>query len=443
MKTIVVVIDAGGRGSALIDKYAQSPHVDELIAIPGNDLMQINTSKKVRTFPNLKTTSKKEILKICQRYKVSLIDVSQDNAVEAGVADLLRDNGFSVVGPSRLAGQIEWDKAFSREILGQTRANQPEYNVFESESAGIKFIKTQPNKPRFIKAFGLAEGKGALPASDNKEAIIRIKELKRFGDQGSKYLIEDWLIGEEFSAFSICDGTNYQFLGFAQDHKRVSDGDQGENTGGMGCSTPPLVITKDLASQSYETIAETLYALKSAGRAFNGIIYLGGIVVKEGRKDKVYVIEYNARWGDPEIECLLPGIKNDWFEVGIACAEGKLNSVKIRTDNRSRVVIAACSKGYPTDYSKVKGKQIVGLEDVIKEGKVKVYGAGVKKDGGKFIANGGRLFYLVADGKNVIDARKKAYKELEKVSIHGDNGENLLHFRTDIGYRDVERIENL
>jgi phosphoribosylamine---glycine ligase len=442
MKTIIAVIDAGGRGSALIDKYSQSKHVDELIAIPGNDLMQINTTKPVHIFPHLKTTSKDEILEICKQFKVSLVDVSQDNAIEAGVSDLLRENEFKVVGPSRLAGQLEWDKTFSRELLLQTRALQPEYVVFDSEDDGIKYIKSQIDKPRFIKAFGLAEGKGALSAKDKKEAIERIKELKKFGEGGRKYLIEDWLIGEEFSAFSICDGVNYQFLGFAQDHKRALDGDKGENTGGMGCSTPPLVVTKDVARKANETIAETLDALKSVNRPFAGIIYFGGIVVQQDGENKVYVIEFNARWGDPEVECILPGIKNDWYEVGIACAEGKLNTIKIRHDGRYRIVVAVASRGYPTDYSKVKGRKIEGFDDLIKTPGIKIYGAGVKKAGGDLTANGGRLFYVVAEGKNVIDARENVYSALKKVSIKGDKkGENLLRYRTDIGYRDVTRLK--
>lgn len=195
MKTKVVVIDGGGRGAALIHAYSKSSQVDELIAIPGNDLMQTLTKKKVTIHPDLKTTSVQEILKICQKEKPALIDVAQDNAVEAGLSDILREKGFNVIGPSKAAGQIEWDKAFSRKILQQTRANQPEFKAFTSFDAGIKYIKKSPDKPRFIKAAGLAEGKGALPAKNNSEAIARIKELARFGKAAESFLIEDWLIG--------------------------------------------------------------------------------------------------------------------------------------------------------------------------------------------------------------------------------------------------------
>lgn len=449
MKTRVVVIDGGGRGSALIDSYSKSPLVDELIAIPGNDLMQSLTKKKVKTFLKLKTTNLKEILKICQTEKPALVDVSQDNAIEAGLSDLLRKNGFSVIGPSKKAGQIEWDKAFSRDLLRKTRANQPEFHSFSSAKSGISFIKKSPDKPRFIKAAGLAEGKGALPAKDNQEAIERIKELARFGQAGKNFLIEDWLIGEEFSAFTICDGLNYQFISTAQDHKRAFDGDLGPNTGGMGCSAPPLLMTPEILQSVYETIGDVLYELSKNNRPFNGILYFGGLVVQTIKGPKVYVIEFNARWGDPEAQTILPGIQGDYFKISLACAQGKLDSVKVRHDGKYRLCVAATSLGYPSDYSRVKGQQIVGLDKILKDKSIKVYGAGVKKspsrhpklgEGSKYLANGGRLFYIVSEGRNAVNAINLAYTQLQKVSIPDKNGHNLLHFRRDIGYRDVNRL---
>jgi phosphoribosylamine---glycine ligase len=436
-KTIVAVIDGGGRGSALIDKYAGSPKVDELIAIPGNDLMGINTKKPVRIFPHLKTTSLDEILKLCRENNVSLVDIAQDNAIEAGVASLLRQSGLKVMGASKEAGQIEWDKAYSRELLKKTHALQPGYAVFESEKAGIAYINSQPDKPRFIKAYGLVEGKGALPALNNKFAIQKIKELKRFGSGGKKYLIEDWLMGEEFSAFALSDANNFQMLGFAQDHKRVFDQDTGENTGGMGCSTPPLVVTEEIEEKSKEIISEVLEELKKEGRPYQGIIYLGGIVVNDGGTQKVYVIEFNARWGDPEAECILPGIQNDWYEVGLAIAENKLNRITLKKDKKFRVVVAGTSKGYPGDYSNVKGKEIFGIDEVLKLPNIKFYSAGIKKEGLKYSADGGRLFYIVGEGKDVIEARDRAYAAIKLIRIEGDN----LHYRTDIGYRDVNRLK--
>jgi phosphoribosylamine--glycine ligase len=435
MKTIVAVIDGGGRGSALIDTYAKSPKVDELIAIPGNDLMQINTTKKVHIFPHLKTTSKDKILKICRKFNVTLIDVAQDNAVEAGLADLLRENNFKVIGPSRLAGQIEWDKAYSRKVLEEINIPQPFYKVFEDEETGIAFLNTQlEDRQWFIKAYGLTDGKGALPANNRKEAIERIRELARFSESGSKYLIEDWLVGEEFSAFMISDGKTHKLLGFAQDHKRANDGDQGENTGGMGCSTPPLVVASEIQKQAEKIMINALEYLSSAGRPYIGVIYLGGIIVG----GKVYVIEFNARWGDPEAECILPGFQTDWFEVSMACVNGNLGSIPISHDGKTRIAVAVASNGYPADYSGVNGKEILGLDQIGKNPDVKIYGAGTKVIKGKIFINGGRLFYIVADGGNIIETREKAYKVLEK--IKEANSSDLVHYRSDIGYRDVSRV---
>jgi len=440
MKTIVAIIDAGGRGAALVDAYAKSPKVDEIIAIPGNDLMHINTNKPVHIYPQLKTTSKEEILKICQEFQVSLINVTQDNAVEAGVSDLLRQNGFKVVGASHSVGRIEWDKAWSRDFMSKNFLPIPSYKVCSHQEEGIQFLRTQKDQAWFIKAAGLAEGKGVIPARNNMEAEVAIEEMAKFGTAGQTFLIEQALIGEEFSAFVVSDGNSFQFMGAAQDHKRAFDNDEGPNTGGMGCSSPPLVIDANIQTQIDEIFEKTFEGLKKENLPYQGVLYLGGIVVTEGNLKKVYIIEFNARWGDPEIECIMPGIHNDIYEIGLLINEGKLNQTQIQYDGRARIVVAACSLGYPEDYSKVKGKEIVGLNKLIQEPGVRVYGSGTKVVDGRYIANGGRLFYVVAEGKDVLEAREKAYRALEKVSIPGENGEDLLHYRKDIGYRDVKRV---
>lgn len=440
MKTIVAIIDAGGRGSALVDAYAKSSMVDEIIAIPGNDLMQVNTSKPVHTYPELKTTSSEEILKICQEFSVSLVDVAQDNAVEAGVSDLLRANGFKVVGASKDAGRLEWDKAWSRDFMVKNNLPVPAYQVCQSEEEGLKFLQSQKDQAWFIKAAGLAEGKGVIPARDNAQAAEAIKEMSRFGNAGTTYLIEQALVGEEFSAFAISDSEGFQFLGSAQDHKRVDDGDLGPNTGGMGCATPPLVVDGEIKSQIDEIFRKTYEGLKKDNLTYQGVLYLGGIVVSEESGPKVYIIEYNARWGDPEVECILPGIESDWYQIGLAVSDNRLSQIKITNDGKTRIAVAGASLGYPEDYSKVKGREILGLSEFIKSEDIKIYGAGVKINDGKYIASGGRLFYVVASGKDIIEARDKAYKALESLTIPGENQDNLLHFRKDIGYRDVDRL---
>ncbi|MDO8551699.1 MAG: phosphoribosylamine--glycine ligase [bacterium] len=436
MKNTILVIDGGGRGAVLVDKYAQSEHVGKILAVPGNDIMKINSKKPVKTYPDLKTTSVGEILEIALVEKVDLVDVAQDNAVEAGLVDILSKEGLAVIGPTKKAGRIEWDKAWSRKMLSKRGLPQPDYKVFDNFKAGEKYIRKQPNKAWFVKASGLAEGKGALPAKSNKEALERIKELARFGKAAENFLLEEWLVGEEFSSFALCDGKDYQLIGSAQDHKRVNDFDGGENTGGMGCSSPPLVLTKEIKKQVEKIMGQTLETLKSQGSPYKGILYLGGMIVWEKTGPKVYVIEFNARWGDPEAQVLVPGIKGDLFEISMAVSEGKLNQVKVRMDSKARVVVAGASRGYPGDYIGVKGKEIFGLDLVRKVEGVKLFGAGIKERERKYYATGGRLFYLVGEGKNVIEARCKAYEAMSLVSIEGNN----LHYRTDIGWRDVQRL---
>jgi phosphoribosylamine--glycine ligase len=432
----VVVIDAGGRGAVLVDKYAQSPHVGKIIAIPGNDLMHINTTKSVLTHTNLKTTSIKEIVEICIKEKVDLIDVAQDNAVEAGLVDELQKYNFTVVGPTRDAGQIEWDKAWSREFMKRHHIPYPEYVICTTPQQGIDFIEKHPDTPYFIKASGLAEGKGALPAYTTSEAKARIKELERFGESAQTYLIEEWLVGEEFSTYALCDGTSYTIIGSAQDHKRVYNADQGENTGGMGCSAPPLVITPDIEKQIENIITQTIHGLYKEGRPYKGVLYLGGIITTHNNTPLVKVIEYNARWGDPEAQVIIPSIQTDLYEISIALAKGTIHTMHLETDTISRVVVTAASRGYPSDYATVKGKKIFGLEEALNLPNIKIYPAAIKQKDTAYYASGGRLFYIVGEGQNVIQARKKAYKALSLIYIEGNN----LHYRTDIGYHDVERF---
>ena len=431
-KNTVVVVDGGGRGAALVDAYGRSNHVSRIIAVPGNDLMDINTDKEVITHQDLKTTSVREIVEIAKREGVALVDVAQDNAVEAGVTDAVREVGITTFGPTRASGQIEWDKSWARDFGVRHKLPQPIFQSFSSVDDGIEFLnKQKEDKKWFIKAAGLAEGKGVLPAVSNKEAVEKIKELnENFKAAAETYLIEQWLEGEEFSSFAICDGSDFQIVGSAQDHKRVNDGDEGPNTGGMGCSTPPLVINENIKDQISEIFSKTIRGLADEKRPYTGILYLGGIIVG----GRVYIIEFNARWGDPEAEVLLPGIKTDLFEVGMAVAKGEINNLEIETDGRTRVAVAATTRGYPGSYP--KGKEITGIDEIMSSG-VKVYGAGIKKQDGKYFTNGGRVLYVVGEGRDVIEARDMAYNAIGKLKFEDD----MLHYRRDIGYRDVERLK--
>ena len=464
-QSTVLIIDGGGRGSVLVDKYSQSSHVIKILAIPGNDLMLTN-QKPVKIFPKIKTTDIKSIIKIAKDQKVDLVDVAQDDAVASGLVDALQKEGINVFGPTKLAGQIEWDKAFARNFMRKFKITIPTFKICHSQKEGINFIKKQKHAEWFIKASGLAAGKGALHAQNNRQAIEKIRQMKDFGKAGQTYLIEKCLVGEEFSSFAIVDGKNFIIVGYAQDHKPVFDGDLGSNTGGMGCSSPPMAITPEVENQIESIFKKTVEGLVKIGRPYQGILYLGEMIdqrsgLPAGRQ--VYAIEFNARWGDPEAQVIVPAIKNDFYELANKVLNGQIKKIKIKKDNLYRVAVTAASRGYPSDYSKVIGKQIFGLDqllrnpvsslrhpepfacrseqseesqDKLREGSIKVFGAGVKKKNNQYFVSGGRLFYVVAEGKNVAQARKIAYNALSRVNVEGDN----LHYRTDIGWRDLERF---
>lgn len=437
MSKTIAIIGGGGRESALVDAYGKSGSVDQILVFPGNDLMQWNTKRLVKTYPHLKTTDVLEIVKQCQKEKVFLVDVAQDNAVAAGLVDELIRVGIIAVGPTKEAGRIEWDKAWAREFGKRALLPQPALKICHSQKEAEEFLSLQPDQAWFIKASGLAEGKGVLPANNNQEALEKVKEMERFGQSGKVFLIESWLQGEEFSTFVFCDGENYKIVGSAQDHKRINDYDEGPNTGGMGCSTPPLVLTRDLLKAiQTEILDKVVRRFKEEKIVYKGVLYLGGMAVKTNGQIRPYVIEFNARWGDPEAQVIIPGIENDLFDISLSLHKGDINSLNIKTDGKARVVVAGVSKGYPQDYSSVKGRRIYGLDEAKSVKGVRVYGAGIKVINKLHYASGGRLFYIVGEGRNVIEARQKAYEAMSLVSVEGNN----LHYRTDIGWRDVARL---
>lgn len=445
---VTLVIGGGGRESALVDAYARSPHVKRILAVPGNDLMQSVSEKPVKIFPRLKTTDIAEILEVIKHENVDLVDVAQDNAVEAGLVDAVAKKGVPIVGPTKRAGEIELSKAYARKLGKQIGLPQPEFGVFTTMNEGIEYFLEQPDyKNWFVKADGLTEGKGVIPIERKTEARARIKELlDRFPGAARTYLIEDWIgreeepfeTGEEFSYFVISDGKSFKRIGSAQDQKRLYDNDEGPNTGGMGSSSPPYLVNEEISLQTETEIIKPLFEyFKKMGIKYKGILYLGAIYLPN--RKKVYIIEWNARWGDPEAQVILPGLKTDLFELGQAVVKQKLKNINIQTDSKYRIAIAGVSLGYPHDYQKVLGKQIHGLDEVIKMNEIKLYGAGVKKEGDRYYAAGGRLFYVVGEGDNPIDAKERACSAMARVSVEGNN----LHFRTDTAWQDVERFRKM
>ncbi|MDO8647687.1 MAG: phosphoribosylamine--glycine ligase [Candidatus Diapherotrites archaeon] len=431
----VMIVGAGAREHTISAAYEKSKRVGKIIVAPGNDFIAFKRKKEVvlEKSGNLKDAN--SFLEIAKKHRPDLIDVAQDDALAAGTVDLLQSHGFNVFGPKKSAARIEWDKKWSREFMQRHEIPMPEFQSFNSESEAMQYVNglysKNPARQVYVKAAGLCAGKGALKSENLEEAMQNIKQMKEFGSSGETFVIEDGLVGEEFSYYALSDGNSFHCFSSAQDNKRVFNFDEGDQTGGMG-AVSPAKVTQEIAGQiETEQIAKAIEGMKKEGNPYVGVLYLGGIA----DNGKSMNIEYNARWGDPECQAVLPSVETDYAEIVLSCIEGNLANVKIKQDDKVRVCVVGASKGYPNDYSKVKGKQIFGLEDVLKCRDVHLFSAGIEVKDEKFFAKGGRLFSVVGEGENIVKARQAAYSAMALINIEGNN----LHYRTDIGWRDVER----
>ena len=427
----ILIVGSGGREHTLATAYSKSKKVKKIIVAPGNGLIDYKATK-IRIEFDVAATDFNGILKLVKKYKVDLVDIAADDQLAEGFVDRLQALGIKAFGPTQKAAEIEWNKNWSRQFMKKYKLPIPHYETFSDSKKAIKYVKNLEEQVLYIKASGLALGKGAIRAENKKEAIAAINSMKSFGKAGKTFLVEECMVGEEFSLFAICDGDNYQIVGTAQDHKTIYDHDKGPNTGGMGCVSNPKIVTSEVLKKAEKTIIKPfMKGMQKERRAYVGILYLGAMVTKTGIK----IVEFNARWGDPEAEVLIPAIKTDYLTIVESVLFGKLNKIKIKCDKVSRLSVAGCSLGYPIDYAKVKGKIITGLEKAMKFPGIKIFGAGIAKNGKNFVAHGGRVFHVVGEGKTLVQAKDKAYKAIALINIQDNN----LHFRTDIGWRDLER----
>ena len=429
----ILVIGQNGREHALAVTYAESKRVKKVIMTPGNGLTDFQ-SMKIKNYPDVAMMNFDGILEICKKEKIDLVDVGQDDIIAAGFVDKFKKLGIAAFGPTRKAAEIEWSKDWARNFMIKYNLPIPQFKSFTNQKKATDYINKLPDQLLFIKASGLALGKGVIRAVNKQQAKDAIMAMNKFGKSGETFLIEEGLVGEEFTLFAICDGENYVITKSSQDHKTIYDGDKGPNTGGIGSVAPTSATTSTLLKEIEEKIIKpTIEGMEKEGRPYSGILYLGGIITKKG----IRIIEFNARWGDPEAEVILPSIKTDYLKIVEAVLEKKLNTLKIEFDEKTRISVAGCSKGYPGDYSKVLGKEIFGLLDTMRMPGITIFGSGIKRQGRKFFVSGGRVFYVVAEGKDIIDARDKAYNAMKLISIEGDN----LYYRTDIGWRDINRLK--
>lgn len=426
----ILILGSGGREEALADVYSKNKSVVNIYIAPGNGLTGFR-NKKVKSLSDASVNDFEKVFLICKKLKIDLVDVASDEPLSKGFVDKLQEQNIMAFGASQKASEIEWNKEWSRNFMKKYKLPIPRYESFTDSKKAIAYIGKLNEQPLFIKASGLALGKGAIFAENKKAAIDAIYEMKKFGDAGSTFLIEECMIGEEFSLFVMCDGRDYVIIGAAQDHKTVFNKNTGPNTGGMGCVFPGLVVNPKIIKECESNIIKPfMKGMALEKRPYVGVLYFGGMITKSGVK----VVEFNARWGDPEAEVILPSIKTDYISIVKNILDKKLKDTKILLDQKTRVSIAGCSTGYPDDYKNVKGKRIFGLENISKDSLV--YGSGVIKNKNDLVVNGGRIFHVVGVGKDVIDARSKAYLEISKVFVEGNN----LHYRTDIGWKDVERL---
>ncbi len=418
----VLVIGSGGREHAIVWKLAQSRVVDKIYCVPGNaGIAEIAECLEVesRDFSNLLDFVKYEW--------IDLTVVGPEDPLAKGIVDLFQKEGRKIIGPTKAAAQLESSKVFAKEFMKRHKIPTAEYKVFTSYTHAEDYIRLK-GTPIVVKADGLAAGKGVFVCKSYEEALDALKLImkdKIFGPAGDKVVIEEYLEGVEASYLIFTDGKNILPMVTSKDHKRLLDNDEGPNTGGMGTYSPNPVITPELEKIILETIIKpTIKGLKQEGIVYKGILYAGLMIVD----NKPYVLEFNCRFGDPETQVILPRLETDLLDVFMGIANGKLNKVDIKWKVDASLCVILASQGYPGKYK--KGFNIEGLEFLKNLKDVTIFHAGTKfDDKGKIVTNGGRVLGVTALGKDLKEARQKAYGAIEFIKFEG------MHYRKDIGLK--------
>ena len=417
----VLIVGSGGREHAIAWKVAQSKKVDKIYCAPGN----AGISEVAECVP-IGAMEFDKLVAFAKEKEIDLTVIGMDDPLVGGIVDVFEKEGLRVFGPRKNAAILEGSKAFSKDLMKKYHIPTAAYETFTDPEKALEYLETA-KMPIVLKADGLALGKGVLICQTLEEAKEGVKTLmmdKKFGSAGDEIVIEEFMTGREVSVLSFVDGNIVKIMSSAQDHKRAKDGDQGLNTGGMGNFSPSPFYTEEVDEFCKKYIYQpTVDAMKAEGRPFKGVIFFGLMLTPEGPK----VLEYNARFGDPEAQVVLPRLENDIVDVFEACIDGTLDKVDLKFDNdRATVCVILASDGYPVEYK--KGFPIEGLEKFKGNDDYYVFHSGTKfNDKGQIVTNGGRVLGVTATGKDLKEARKKAYEATEWVSFENK------YMRHDIG----------
>lgn len=423
----VLLLGGGGREHAMAWKLAKSPLLEELYIAPGNPgttSLGINVELDISDF--------NQVSAFVEREKVNLIVVGPEQPLVDGIADYFQEKIIPVFGPKKRAAMLEGSKEFAKDFMQNHNIPTAKHSTFSSDQFddALSYIQSEGKYPVVLKADGLAGGKGVFICESEEEVVKRLNLLKNdanLREAASKLVIEEFMEGEEASVFVISDGSSFQIIHNAQDHKRIGEGDTGLNTGGMGAYSPAPIITKSLMKRvEDEIIAPTINGMKDEGSLYQGILYVGLMINESGPN----VVEYNCRFGDPECQVILPSLKNDLLKLIVSAMEGNLDKEQIEIDDRYQCCVVMASEGYPVSYE--KGKEINGMDTIDSEALVFHAGTTVKDE--KLVTNGGRVLSVVGNGHTLKDAINHAYANVQNITFSNS------YIRKDIGHKGLKKL---
>jgi phosphoribosylamine--glycine ligase len=416
----ILLIGGGGREHSIAEALSKSSKINELHCIPGNAGIE-----KIASCHNYDISNQQEILNFCENNNIDIVFIGPEIPLVEGLADYLNRNSFFTFGPNQKAAKLEGSKSFTKDMCKKYNIPTATYETFSNAKDALVYIDNH-SIPLVIKVDGLAAGKGVIIAETRDHAINSVNEIfsGKFGNAGDEIVIEEFLDGEEASYFIISDGESFIPLTSAQDHKRIGDGDIGLNTGGMGAYSPAPIMNKELEEKTINKIIKpTIKAMNDYGSPYIGILY-AGLMIKDNEPK---LIEYNVRFGDPECQVIIPRLENDLVELLVNVKEKNLDNYTLKWKENFAITVVLAAKGYPESYE--TGDEIKGLDAIDNIDDVEIFHAGTKTKNNKIVTSGGRVLNINGYGKNIVDAKEKAYSLVKKINWSG------CYYRKDIGWR--------